>query len=81
MTKKQIEEGRVYSAYTSKLLFITRGSQDRNSSRSGADIEAMEDVTYCLLPLACSAGFLIEPKTTSPRMAPPTMGPPALITN
>jgi hypothetical protein len=29
-----------------------------------------------LLPLACSACFLIEPMTTSPGMAPPTMGPP-----
>jgi hypothetical protein len=28
--------------------------------------------------LACSACFLIEPKTTSPGMAPPTMGPPIL---
>jgi hypothetical protein len=33
-----------------------------------------------LLPLACSACFLIEPKTTSPRMVPPTMVPPHLIT-
>ena len=33
-----------------------------------------------LLPLACSVCFLIEPKTTSPGMAPPTMGPPPLIT-
>jgi hypothetical protein len=31
MTKKQIEENRVYLAYTSTLLFITKGSQDRNS--------------------------------------------------
>ena len=34
-----------------------------------------------LLPLACSACFLIEHKTTSPGMAPLTMGPPPLITN
>ena len=27
--------GRVYSAYTSTLLFITEGSQDRNSHRVG----------------------------------------------
>jgi hypothetical protein len=27
-----------------------------------------------LLPLACSACSLIEPKTTSPEMAPPTRG-------
>ena len=34
-----------------------------------------------LLPLACSACFRIEPSATSPGMAPPTMGPPHLITN
>ena len=33
--KKEVEEERVYSAYTSTLLFITKGSQDRNSSRAG----------------------------------------------
>jgi hypothetical protein len=38
------------------------------------------DVTG-LLPLACSADSLIEPKTTSPGMAPPTSGPPTLITH
>jgi hypothetical protein len=35
MTKKQVEEKRVYSGYTSTLLFITKGGQDWNSSRSG----------------------------------------------
>jgi hypothetical protein len=34
-----------------------------------------------LLPLACSACSLIEPKTTSPEMVPPTRGLPPLITN
>ena len=34
MTKKQDGEERVYSAYTSTLLFIIKGSQDWNSSRS-----------------------------------------------
>jgi hypothetical protein len=34
MTKKQVGEERVYSAYTSILLFITKGSQDWNSSGS-----------------------------------------------
>jgi hypothetical protein len=28
MTKKQVGEERVYSAYTSRLLFITKGSRD-----------------------------------------------------
>jgi hypothetical protein len=35
MTKKQVEEERVYSAYTSTLLFITKGSQDQNSNKAG----------------------------------------------
>jgi hypothetical protein len=79
MTKKQVGEERVYSAYTSILLFITKGSQDWNSSRS-------ESRSWCrshggmffagLLLLACSACSLIEPKTTSPEMVPPTRGPP-----
>jgi hypothetical protein len=45
MTKKQVGEERVYSAFTSILLFITKGSQDRNShseQEAGADAEAME---------------------------------------
>jgi hypothetical protein len=50
MTKKQVGEERVYLAYTSMLLFITKGSQDWNSSRKQeADAEAMEG---CSL-LAC----------------------------
>ena len=36
MIKKQVGEERVYSDYTSSLLFITKGSQDRNSIRAGS---------------------------------------------
>jgi hypothetical protein len=36
MTNKQVGEERVYLAYTSILLFITKGSQNWNSSRSGS---------------------------------------------
>jgi hypothetical protein len=35
MTKKQVGEERVYSAYISTLLVITKESQDRNSHRAG----------------------------------------------
>jgi hypothetical protein len=55
----------VYSAYTSTLLFITKGSREWNSSRS-------KSRSWCrghggmwltgLLPLACSACSLIEPR-------------------
>jgi hypothetical protein len=70
MTKKQVGEERVYSAYTSILLFITKGSQDWNSSRS-------ESRSWCrghggmfftgLPPLACSACSLIEPRLPAQR--------------
>jgi hypothetical protein len=44
MTKKQFGKGRVYSAYTSILLLITR--EVRNGTQAGqgagADAEAME---------------------------------------
>jgi hypothetical protein len=69
-TKKQVGEERVYSAYTSILLFITKGRQDWNSSRSGSR-------SWCrghggmfftgLLPLACSACSLIEPRLPAQR--------------
>jgi len=48
MTKKQVGEERVYSAYTSTLLFITKASQE-----AGADAEIMEG---CYL-LACFPWF------------------------
>jgi hypothetical protein len=51
ITKKQVGEERVYSAYTSILLFITKGSQigTQAGQEAGADAEAMEG---CYL-LAC----------------------------
>jgi hypothetical protein len=77
MTKKQVGEERVYLAYTSILLFITKGSQDWNSSRSGSRswCRGHGGMFFTGLPhLACSACSLIEPKTTSPEMVPPTKG-------
>jgi hypothetical protein len=73
-TKMQVGEERVYSAYTSMLLFITKGSQDWNSSRSGSR-------SWCrghggmfltgLPPLACSACSLIEPRLPAQRWSHP----------
>jgi hypothetical protein len=70
MTKKQVGEERVYLAYTSMLLLITKdGTQTRQ--KAGADAEAMEE---CSL-LACSACSLIEPKDYQPRDGPTHKGP------
>jgi hypothetical protein len=55
---------------------VRTGTQ--TGQEAGADAEAMEG---CYI-LACFPGFLlIDPRTTSPGMAPPTMGPPPLITS
>jgi hypothetical protein len=81
MTKVQVGEGRVYSVYTSTLLFITKGSQDRNSygvelgGRSGCRSPGGIVLTD-LLPLDCSACFLIEPRDGTT-----LNGPTVLITN
>jgi hypothetical protein len=40
MTKKQVGEERVYSAYISTLLFITK--EVRTGTQAGQDAEAME---------------------------------------
>jgi hypothetical protein len=47
MTKKQSWEERVYSAYTSTLLFTTKRSQDCKSSRAGSR-RSWRDVIYWL---------------------------------
>ena len=72
-------EERIYSAYTSTWLFITKGSQDRNSNRAGTWRQELMQKPWRvlltgLLPLPCSACFLIEPRPRSPGMEPPTMG-------
>jgi hypothetical protein len=86
MTKKQVGEERVFSAYTSTLLFITKGSQDRNSHRAETWRQELTQrpwrgTAYWIAPLACSACFLLGPKTISPGMAPPTRSLSPLITN
>jgi hypothetical protein len=85
MTKKQVGEERVYSTYTFILLFITKevriGTQA--GQKAGADAEAIEGCSLLafLLLLDCSACSIIEPKTTSPEMVPPTRGLSSLLTN
>jgi hypothetical protein len=54
MTKKQVGEERVYSAYTFTLLLFTKGSQDWNSGRQELMQRPWRDVSYWL----ASPGFL-----------------------
>ena len=74
MTKKQVGEERVYLAYTSMLLFITKEVRTGTQAgqESGADAEAMEGCSLlaCLPPLACSACSLIEPRDGTTHKGP-----------
>jgi hypothetical protein len=58
MTKKQVGEERIYSAYTSMLLFITKEVRTGTQAgqKAGADAEVME---RCSLP-ACFS-WLAQP--------------------
>jgi hypothetical protein len=53
-----VVEERVYSAYTSKLLFNTKGSQDWNSSRSGSRSWCRGHQGMFLTGLLASPGLL-----------------------
>ena len=65
MTKKQVGEDRVYSAYTSILLFITKEVRTGTQAgqEAGADAEAMEG---CSL-LACFLWLAQEPRLAAQR--------------
>jgi hypothetical protein len=54
MTKKQVGDKRVYSAYTSILLFITKEVRAQAGQEVAADAEAMEgcSLLVCLPWLA-----------------------------
>jgi hypothetical protein len=61
MTEKQVGEERVYSAYTSKLLFITKGIRTGTQAgqKAGADAEAMEGCfLFVCFPWLAQLAFL-----------------------
>ncbi len=74
MTKKQVGEERVYSAYTSILLFITKEVRTGTQAgqNAGADAEAMEggSLLACRTWLAQPA-LLFNPSLAAQRWLPP----------
>jgi hypothetical protein len=72
MTKKQVGEERIYSAYISKLLFITKGSQA--GQEAGADAEAMEGCLLACFPWLGQPA-LLEHQDYQPRDGPTHKGP------
>jgi hypothetical protein len=80
MTKKQVAEERVYSAYNFILLFITK--EVRTGTQTGQEAGAnAEDVLYWLASPGLLSLLAYRTKTTSPEMVPHTRGLSPLITN
>jgi hypothetical protein len=82
MTKKQVAEERVYSAYTSILLFITKEVRTGTQAgqEAGADAEAMEGCSLlACFPWLASPGLLsllsYRTQDYQPRDGPTHKGP------
>jgi hypothetical protein len=78
-TKKQVGEERVYSAYTSILLFITKGSQDWNSIKQVRKQELLQrpwrDVLYWLASPGLLSLLSYRTQDYQPRDGPTHKGP------
>jgi hypothetical protein len=83
MTKKKVGEERVYSAYTSILLLITKEVRTGTQAgqEAGADAEPWRDILYWLASTGLLSLLSFTAKSTSPEMVPPTRGLSPLITN
>jgi hypothetical protein len=86
MTKKHIGEERVNLAYTSVLLFITKGSQDRNTHGIGTWRQKWmqklwRNAAYWLVSPGLLSLLSYRTQDYQPRVVSPTTGPSTLITN
>jgi hypothetical protein len=85
MTKEQVGEERVYSAYTSTLLFITKEVRTGTQAgqKAGADAEAMEGCSLlACFPWLPQTAFLWNPRLPATLWDGTThKGPSPLITN
>jgi hypothetical protein len=83
MTKKQVGEERVYSAYTSILLLSPRksGLELKQVRKQELMQRPWRDVLYWLASPGLLSLLSYRTKTTSPEMVPPTRGLFPLITN
>jgi hypothetical protein len=77
--KKQVAEERFYLVCISSALFIIKRCQDRNVNWEETWRQELKQCHGAMLLIdflimACKLCFLIEPRTTSPEIAPLTMG-------
>jgi hypothetical protein len=84
MINKQVVEERVYSAYTSILLFITKEvrTETQAGQKVGADAEAMEGCSLLVyFPCLALLAFLENTRVSAQGWHYPQCALPALITN
>ena len=72
MTERQVGKARIYLAYNPTSLFIMEEIQERNSNRAGSWRQELMQRPWRvlltnLLPMACSACFIKEPRINQPR--------------
>jgi hypothetical protein len=77
MTKKQVGEERVYSAYISILLLITKGCRTGTQAgqKAGADAEPWKDVLYWLASSGLLSLLSYRTQDYQPRDGPTHKGP------
>jgi hypothetical protein len=77
MTKAQVGEERVYSAYTSTLLFITKEVRTGTQAgqKAGADAEVMEGCSYWLACPGLLSLLSYRTQDSQPRDGPTYKGP------
>lgn len=75
--QKQRREERICLAYSSHSM--TKGRQA--GAKSELEQRSWRNVAHCLLPLAPSAVFLIQPRPACPQMLPPVVGCSISISN
>jgi len=79
VTKEQVREKKVSSAYTSTLLLITKGSWDRNSNRTGSWRQELRQrlwsgTAHRLAPHVLLSLLSYRTQTTTLGMMPLTVG-------
>jgi hypothetical protein len=84
LTKKQVGEERVYSAYTFHIAVYHQkksGLEFKQVRKQELMQRPWKDVFYWLASPGLLSLLSYRTKTPSPEMAPPTKGLPPLITN
>jgi hypothetical protein len=74
MTKKQVGEERVYSAYTSTLLSISKEVRTGTQARQKLMQKPWRDILYWLASPGLLSLLSYRTETTSPEMVSPTRG-------